>query len=206
LNNRFSAPKDAGLPAKILFSAVLLLVLSCAKKTETPGDPENRRVDLPSLGISLDLPPSFKPLGGEELSAVTEHSLTVLELEPFTALPLYGFTDMDGKGTLIVSALELRAPAAEGGDPLSAVYAYQRSLEDFLKAGPISFEETAGEEISLLLMAMSFGEGEAETALFKGLYRKSPGRYFMLDLYIRRAAAGGEDALSYRTIFLSPLH
>jgi hypothetical protein len=189
------------MPVKVLFlGAVFLLLVSCAKKGVIPGDPENQRVELPRLGVSLDIPPGFNLLGGEELKALLPDSPTTLELEPFTVSPLYGFAGEDGKGTLIVSALEFSE--AGRGDPLSAVDAYQRNLEDFFKAGRISFEEIPGKDGGLLLMAMSFGEGEEETVLFKGLYH-SPEQFFMLDLYIRPTVTREEDAQNYRTMFLS---
>jgi hypothetical protein len=187
-----------GLSAKVLSAAAALLILvSCSKKNgEIPGDPG----DLGRSRLGIDLPPGFTPLGGEELAALVQNSPTSLELEPFTVSPLYGFTKGDGLGTLIVSALEPTAP--ESGGPLSAVYAYQRSLEDFLQAGRISYEEIPGEKGGLLLMAMSFGEGEDEMILFKGLYY-GPDQFFMLDLYLQRAAVTEADAQNYRTVFLS---
>jgi hypothetical protein len=171
-------------------------LVSCAKKGEIPGIPESRGIELPRPG--MDLPPGFKSLDGEGLTALVQNSFTILELEPFTVSPLYGFTEEAGKGALIVSALELTAP----GDPLSAVYAYQRNLEDFFKAGRITYEEIPGQEGGLILMAMSFGEGEDEMILFKGLYY-SPDQFFMADLYLLRPAITEEDAQIYRTVFLS---
>jgi hypothetical protein len=196
--NKFFSANIRGLSAKVLSAAAALLILvSCAKKSgEIPGD--SGGMELPRLG--MDLPPGFNPLGGEELTALVQNSLTSLELEPFTVSPLYGFTKEDGQGTLIVSALKPTAP--EAGDPLSAVYAYQRSLEDFFQAGRISYEEIPGKAGGLLLMVMSFGEGEDGAVLSKGLYY-SPEQFFMLDLYTRRAAVTEEDARNYQTLFLS---
>jgi hypothetical protein len=191
--------------AALLFFVLagLGLLSSCAKRQEEPPDSGSQRLVLSSLGVSLDIPAAFIPVSAERLAGAAEDSLSVLRVEPFAASPIHGYGEKDGKATIIISTLEFTGSAVRETNPMANIYAYQRNLEDFFKAGEISFEEIQEREITLLLMAMSFGEGEEEMILFKGLCYKYPEHFFMIDLYIRPSAITGEDAQSYRKMFLS---
>jgi hypothetical protein len=178
-------------------------LFSCAKKQEDPPDSGSQRLVLSSVGVSLDIPTAFIPVSAEELAGAAEDSLSTLRVEPFAASPIRGYSEKDGKATIIISTLEFTGSAVRETNPMSNIYTYQRNLEDFFKAGEISFEEIQGKEITLLLMAMSFGEGEEGMILFKGLCYKYPEHFFMIDLYIRPSAITEDDAQSYRQMFLS---
>jgi hypothetical protein len=187
----------------LLSLAALALLSGCAKQREEPPGGEVQRLVLSPLGVSLDIPAAFTSVNAEKLEDMAQDSLTTLEIEPFTVTPIRGFTEKDDKAILIISTLEFTGDAVREPNPMSNIYAYQRNLEDFFKAGEISFEEVQGKEIALLVMAMSFGEGDNEIILFKGLCYKYPEHFFMMDLYTHSPALTGEDAQSYRQMFLS---
>jgi hypothetical protein len=191
-------------PQTLLLVSILALG-ACAKpkKAQPPGAAGSQWLGLSRLGVSLDIPGNFIALGAEELAGISANSLSALKVEPFAVSPIQGFSEKDGKATLIISVLEFTSSTARQPNPMSNIYTYQRNLEDFFKAGDISFEEIQGKEISLLLMAMSFGEGEEEVALFKGLCYKYPEVFFMIDLYVRPAAVTAEDVQNYRNMLLS---
>jgi hypothetical protein len=183
--------------------AGVLLLFSCVKRGESRGDPENPQVKLSRIGVRLDLPRNFTPIEEDALGGIAGNSLSTLQVAPFSVSPLSGFAEKDGKATLIISTLEFTETGARETNPMANIYTYQRNLEDFFGAGEISFEEIEGKELSLLIMAMSFGEGEDETVLFKGLCYKYPEHFFVLDLYVRQPEVSPEDAQGYRNMFLS---
>jgi hypothetical protein len=185
----------------LLFGALACALLACPAKSvpeaaETP-------VKLPIFGVTMKIPESFKPVPQEGQGFETPEASN-LQVDPFTVVPQYVYSDSSGKGILVVSELTFTSPdGAAGGYPMSNLYTYQENLEAFFGVEEITSEEFGGREITTILMGMAFNDEGEEISLFKGLCFKYPDRYFMIDLYIITSKITVEDAQAYQNMFYS---
>ena len=179
-----------------LLCALALLGCFSGQRQESSSSAE-----LPQLGIAVKLPENFSPLPRENLREAGSFSL--IEADPFTPIPLYGYRESDGKGVLIISQLELTEGAEAEKYPLDTVFIYKKNIERYFGVEEIATEEISNQDITVVLLAMMFGEGEEAISLFKGLCFKYPDRYFMLDLYVVNALVTRDDAFRFQELFNS---
>jgi hypothetical protein len=184
-----------------LFFFCAILWGACSSKNN--GAPVEAPFKITNLGITLKIPKGFEPLSPEQTQDTGIIGTAATPVEPFTALPLYGFRDSSGKGVLIVSELKFTEPDKAEIYPMDNLYTYQKNMETFFNAGEISSEEQNNNDISLILMGMVFNEGGNDISLFKGLCYKYPEQFFMIDLYAINAKTTKDDALAYQNMFNS---
>ena len=178
----------------------LIFLSGCfLKKKESDTD----TVKLSGLGVTFKLPENFQPLPKDKLGDLEALGATVLDVEPFTVTPLYAYVESSGKGILVVSELKFN----EGGEPekypLDSVYIYKKNLEAYFEVDEISHEEINGQDITTVLLAMSFDDEDGGLSLFKGLSYKYPARFFMIDLYVTNSKVNPKDAFGFQSVFNS---
>jgi hypothetical protein len=149
------------------------------------------------------LPENFQPLPQEKLKEAETLGATVLEVTPFTVIPQYAYIESSGKGIMVISELQFSEGVSPEKYPLDNIYIYQKNLEKHFASGEITSEEINGNEVTIVLMAMTFQEGEDDIALFKGLCYVYPERFFMIDLYVFKDKVTGADAANYANVFYS---
>jgi len=185
----------------ICFLCFCLIFLSgCFLKKK---EADTGSVQLSGLGVTFKLPENFQPLPKDKLAGMEALGATALEVEPFTVVPLYAYAESSGKAVLVISELKFN----EGGEPekypLDTVYIYKKNLEAHFEVDEISHEEINGQEITTVLLAMSFDGEDGGVSLFKGLCYKYPDRFFMVDLYVTNSKITSKDAFGYQNIFNS---
>jgi hypothetical protein len=180
----------------ILF-IILVLFSGCSKnKTVEPAVEK-----LPKLGIVIKIPENFNTLPMEQLANFGMLKMTILEAEPFDVTPCYAYADVSGKGLIIVSELKFMDGVTPAKFPMNNIYTYKENIEEYFGSGEITSEEMGDDFISTVLMAMSFGEGDEEIYLFKGLTYAYPERFFVVDLYVINKDVSQEDALGFVNMF-----
>jgi len=180
--------------------ACLLFFSGCFLK-KNPTD--SGVTKLPQLGITLKLPENYQPLPTEQLETVETLGATILDVEPFAAIPRYAYVEQSGKGILVVSELKFRENAEPEKYPMDNIYIYQKNLETYFASGEISSDEIGGNDVTTVLMAMMLEEDGDDIALLKGLSYVYPDRFFMIDLYAIKSKNTVNDASNYMNTFLS---
>jgi hypothetical protein len=158
---------------------------------------------LPKLGVVVKIPESFTALSQAQMENASLLKTTTLELEPFNVIPLYAYTDTSGKGLIIISELPFMENITPERFPMSNIYNYKKNIEDYFGSEEISSEEMGGNDISTVLLAMSFNEDGDDVFLFKGLNYIYPNRFFMIDLYVINKDITQEDAMGFINMFNS---
>jgi len=158
---------------------------------------------ISGLGVAFKLPENFKPLPKDKLGDLKDLGYTVLDVEPFTVAPLCAYAESSGKGILAVSELKFNEGHEPEKYPLDSVYIYKKNLEARLNVEEISHEEINGDNITTVLLAMSFEDEAGDISLFKGLSYKYPDRYFMIDLYVINSKVDSKDAFGLQNVFNS---
>ena len=83
------------------------------------------------------------------------------------------------------------------------IYIYKKNLEEFFGSGEIQYEEINSGDITTILLAMAFQEGDEEISLFKGLSYKYPDQFFVIDLYVVNSKVAAGDAFGFQNVFNS---
>jgi hypothetical protein len=159
--------------------------------------------ELSELGVALKIPESFKPVPQRQLNTAEAFWATVLDVEPFTVIPVYAYADQDGKAVLVISRLQFSEGSVPRRYPMDNIFIYQKNLETYFGAGEITNEEIDGQHITTVLLAMAFQEDEEDIFLFKGLCYYYPDNFFMIDLYVVNSKVTPDDAAGFHNIFSS---
>jgi hypothetical protein len=181
----------------------LVFCFGCSGRKNAAGIDERGMVRLDKVGVSLQLPKGFQPVPEDRLGDLERVGVTVLPVQPFTALPRYGYADKSGKALMIVSELQFSEGVTPRKYPMDNLFIYRNNLAAWFDVDEIQHEEIEGGGITTLLLAMSFTEGEDTISLFKGLCYAYPQRFCMIDLYVINSRAGPEDAAGFQNMFYS---
>ena len=180
----------------------LIIFSGCLQKKKAEGNVTAVTVQLPNLGIAVQIPENYLQMSREQMDETEMPATTVLDVEPFIVSPQYAFREKTGKGLIIVSSLGFIEGATPGKYPMDNIFIYKKNLEAYFAAGEITHEEIPGEDITTILLAVLLQEGDLDIYLFKGLSYCRPDMFFMIDLYYS-AAITDEDAIAFQNVFNS---
>jgi hypothetical protein len=188
--------------AKVLavFLAAFFVFSGCSKK---PAEPDGGAVQLPDLGISIDLPEGLEPAAPEQLQELQATTAGLPPILPFADLPRYQFNNPAAGMALLASQLTIVDPEAEKLDPVTLMEEYRKNLAAYYKTGPIAANELIRGDFRIMSMNFLYEPGDKTVYVTKVLYHRYPQHYFMIDLFIHGEGARPEDIKKFDDALLS---